>query len=133
MTEQEYKWTVHLFSKYKARGILITLFSLFLIFFLAAYVNAFLAVLAVLLIFVPNMNFFLPIRYTLSRDGITVATPLNVKIIPWGEVKRFRIVNGGLVLNPPRGRSVFRRSQTTIVYDIPDIEEVRQLAEEMVK
>ncbi len=132
MTAQEYNWTVHLFAKYKIRGILITLFSLFFVFFLGAYVNAFLAVLAVALIFVPNMNFFLPIRYTLSRDGITVATPLNVKVIPWGDVKRFRIVNGGLVLNPPQGRSLFRRSKTTILYDIPDAEGIRALAEEMV-
>ena len=132
MIAQEYKWRVHLFKKFITRGILITLFSLFLVFFLAVYVNAFLAALAVVLIFVPNMNFFLPIRYDLSSEGIKVATPLNVKVIPWSDVKRFRIVNGGLVLNPPRGRSLFRRSRTTILYDIPDVDGIRRLAEEMV-
>ena len=114
------------------RGILITLFSLFLVFFLAVYVNAFLAALAVILIFVPNMTFFLPIRYALSPEGITVATPLNVKVIAWSDVERFRIVNGGLVLNPPRGRTLFRRSKTTILYDIPDVDGVRRLVEEMI-
>ena len=111
---------------------MITLFSLFLVFFLAVYVNAFLAALAVILIFIPNMNFFLPIRYVLSPEGITVATPLNVRVIAWSDVERFRIVNGGLVLNPPRGRTLFRRSKTTILYDIPDVDGVRRLVEEMI-
>ncbi|HDS03064.1 MAG TPA: hypothetical protein ENN72_05080 [Firmicutes bacterium] len=112
---------------------MISLFSLFLIVFAYVYINPFLAVLAFLMIFIPNMNFFLPLRYTLSDEGIIIETPLNVKKISWDNVKGYKIIRGGLVLNPPSGRSLVRRSKTIIIYDVPDVEGVRILAEEMIK
>jgi hypothetical protein len=133
MMTKDYQWTVYLFKKYLTRGILISLFSLFLIVFAYVYINPFLAVLAFLMIFIPNMNFFLPLRYTLSDEGIIIETPLNVKKISWDDVKGYKIIRGGLVLNPPSGRSLVRRSKTIIIYDVPDVEGVRILAEEMIK
>ena len=133
MTTKNYRWTVYLFKKYLTRGILISLFSLFLIGFTYLYINPFLSVLAFLLIFIPNMNFFLPLRYALSDEGITIETPVNVKKISWDEVRTFKMVRGGLVLNPPRGRSFVRRTKTIVIYDVPDVEGIRRLAEEMIQ
>ncbi len=131
--EKEYNWKVHFFKKAPVRGILMAAFGLFLMVYLGYFEGSvFLAVLAFILVFVPNVNFFFPIEYNVSEEGIRVSTPFRVKIYGWSELKRYKTVKDAVLLNYPLSRRRVRRDKTIFLFDVPDLNAVEQVIKEHV-
>lgn len=70
-------------------------------------------VLGVLLVWAQIASFFLPTRYTLSDEKVTVAGLVGRKEKAWSEFRNFLVDRDGVLLSPFPGRSRLERFRGT--------------------
>jgi hypothetical protein len=64
------------------------------------YFGILLALVALLVLFAALHTYFLPIRYTFARDGITVDKRIFSHTYPWDQFRAYFRTSGGVVISP---------------------------------
>jgi hypothetical protein len=77
-------------------GISIAVFLTFTLWFFGIL----LALVALLVLFAALHTYFLPIRYTLAHDGITVDKRIFSHTYPWDQFRAYFRTSGGVVISP---------------------------------
>lgn len=123
-------WKVHFLLKYPIRGISILLFTIILFYYLFFTIHSvYIAIFAVLLVFVPNINFFMPITYSVTEDGIFISNVFSVKKIDWDIIKELKVKNGAIIINPKQGHAI-RKDKFFILFDVENIDDVLKFIKE---
>ncbi len=77
-------------------GIAIAVFLTFTL----RFFGILLALIALLVLFAALHTYFLPIRYTLAQDGITVDKRIFSHTYPWDQFRAYFRTSGGVVISP---------------------------------
>ena len=77
-------------------GIALAVFLAFTLWFFGIL----LALVALLVLFLALHTYFLPIRYTLARDGVTVDKRIFSHTYPWDQFRAYFRTSGGVVISP---------------------------------
>ncbi|NPV14206.1 hypothetical protein HPY86_04670 [candidate division WOR-3 bacterium] len=99
-TEEQISWKVHRAKEMPVRTVLVGIFIIaFLVFTLLAF-GFLLFGVAVVVLFGATHTYFLPVRYTLSSQGVTVDKGIFSYTYEWSRFRRFFLTSGGVVLSP---------------------------------
>lgn len=97
----ELRWQVHLARRAPKRlgVVLVALLGVPLIAYLL-FRHWLMAVAGFWMIFSACAEFLLPVRYSMSEQGVRQRTALGVRVMNWSEVKRVVASKGGVLLSP---------------------------------
>ena len=105
MTEKhdvpEMEWIVHPIKENLLKSVLLLLFLILLcIAIYIAFQTLFYVFLAVVILFGSLNTFFLPVRYALYADRVTIFFPFSKRSKPWADFKSYYIDKRGILLSP---------------------------------
>ena len=94
------RWTVHKLRESPAKSLLAGFFILAFIAFSVYAFGPLLALVAVTVFAAALNTWYLPVSYTLDRDGVTVDKRVFSHTYPWEQFRRWFRTNNGVVLSP---------------------------------
>jgi len=98
--EDKVAWTVHRAGEARVKATLVGVLLLAVVAFGWWYAGPLLALVAVVVLFASLHTFFLPITYTMDKEGVTVDKRLFRYTYPWDRFRRWFRTTGGVVVSP---------------------------------
>ncbi|HDQ98907.1 MAG TPA: hypothetical protein ENN51_01270 [candidate division WOR-3 bacterium] len=94
------RWSVHRLRESPAKSLLASFFVLAFIVFSVYAFGPLLALVAVAVFAAALNTWYLPVRYVLDRDGVTVDKRVFSYTYPWEQFRRWFRTSNGVVLSP---------------------------------
>jgi uncharacterized membrane protein len=132
MEKTEIEWCFHPFQRdYRtSAGVVIFLVALCILVYVV-FNEVLLAVLTALVLLVSLWEFFLPSRYRLTADGLTVRTVSGIIERSWSEFTGFSVGRAGILLRigAPGALRFIRRGEVRVFFPEGEEEQKQQVIE----
>jgi hypothetical protein len=93
-------WSVFRAKENLAKTVMASISIAVFLAFTLWFFGVLLALVALLALFIALHTYFLPIRYTLAQDGITVDKRIFCHTYPWDQFRAYFRTTGGVVVSP---------------------------------